>query len=604
MRKAAIILICIGIGVIIAANLYIDEPAETIVAPTRDNTTIRYTSAGEVVGFRDRHGARAWQGISYAAPPTNINRWRAPAPPVPHSGIVEAMAPGQPCPQYASLLSGSDAGVDDNAIAGAEDCLYLNIWSPPNAADLPVMVWIHGGSNSAGHGGSYSGARLAATRDVVVVTLNYRLGIFGWFTHPALQTGDRLDDSGNYGTLDLIRALQWIQENIAQFGGNPGNVTLFGESAGGFNTLTMMASPLAEGLFHRAIVQSGGYEILSLQTARAYIEQGGHSASSAELLNRLLIEDGLAEDRAAAKKYQAEMSAPRIREYLYGKTTVDLYKLLDNAGGYGTVNVPTLFRDGHVLPDLSDRELFSNLNNHNPVPVILGTNRDEAALYLVNDPAHVETWLGFLPRVKDMDTYRRLVKYRSLSWKERGVDSLAGYMSSAGNPAVFAYRFDWDEQPSRGGFDLSTALGAAHGLEIPFVFDDFSSVFVDYIYPGNAAQMGLADSMSSYWTEFAHTGNPGTGRNGRQPGWLAWGEDNHYSLLLDTIDDQGIRMGREMVSLDGIKAELAADTGFATARDHCTAYAQSFAGEDFDAAEFNALNASCADYTAAELRGW
>ena len=155
--------------------------------------------------------------------------------------MIEALAPGSMCPQFETVLTGADPG--SGQVIGAEDCLYLNIWSPPNARDLPVMFWIHGGGNTIGEGGSFSGARLATAHNLVVVTINYRLGVFGWFNHPALQTGDPADDSGNYGTLDMIRALEWTRDNIAPFGGDPGNVTLFGESAGARDTLAMMASP-------------------------------------------------------------------------------------------------------------------------------------------------------------------------------------------------------------------------------------------------------------------------------------------------------------------------------------------------------------------------
>ena len=144
----------------------------------------------------------------------------------------------------------------------------MNIYAPPNAENAPVMFWLHGGGNTIGEAASYSGENLAMKHGVVVVTINYRLGLFGWFSHPSLSTGNPADDSGNYGTLDVVRGLKWVKNNIEGFGGNPGNVTLFGESAGAFDTLAMMASPLAEGLFHRAIVQSGGFESTPMSVAR------------------------------------------------------------------------------------------------------------------------------------------------------------------------------------------------------------------------------------------------------------------------------------------------------------------------------------------------
>ena len=600
MRKAAIILIVIGIVVIISSNLFISSQPEPLPAPVRDNTTVRQTTSGDVVGFRDRHGARSWQGIAFAAPPVEQARWQAPQPPVPFDDIVEALAPGQICPQFASLLSGAGEDILPGSIAGDEDCLYLNIWSPPNAVDLPVMFWIHGGGNSIGHGGSYNGAALSTQRDVVVVTINYRLGVFGWFSHPALATGNPADDSGNYGTLDVIHALQWVQDNIAQFGGNPHNVTVFGESAGATDTLAMIASPLAGGLFHRAIVQSGGYFPGTLAAAQKPLEQGGHTMSSSELLAGLLVRDGTVADREAAMEFQADMSSRSIREYLYAKRPAQIFALLDG-GGFGMVDVPKMFRDGHVLPDLARQEIFGNPENHNMVPVILGTNRDEPALFMARDPRYVTSWFGLIPRLKDPKAYQQIVKYGALAWKERGVDSLAQYMSAAGNPDVYAYRFDWDEEPSQFGFDLGTALGAAHGLEIAFAFGDFDGgLGIDYVYPNNEGQMALANSMTSYWSEFAYNGDPGSGRDGAEVPWLAWGTDGKHSIILDTPADQGIFMDSNVVTPASIKQNLS-DEEFDDPALACRIYARNFRGNAFVRSEYEALNSSCAGLDPSEI---
>jgi para-nitrobenzyl esterase len=604
MKKTAITLIVIGLLVVIGANLFVDTPPEPVPPPQRDDTTIRRTTTGEVVGFRDRFGARAWQGIPFAAAPVGDNRWRAPQTPAATDTMFEALAVGNLCPQFASTLSGAGEDSSPNAIAGEEDCLYLNVWSPPNAADLPVMFWIHGGGNTVGHGGSYSGAALATKRNVVVVTINYRLGLFGWFTHPALATGNPLDDSGNYGTLDAVRALEWVQENIGQFGGNPDNVTVFGESAGATDTLAMMASPLAAGLFHRAIVQSGGFNRNTMVEGRAYTDNGGHPNSSQELVAKMLITDGSVSDRAAAKVFQSDMNAQNLRDYLYAKPMEDFFVHFDS-GGFGMINVPKIFRDGHVLPDSSIEEIFSNPENHNMVPTILGTNRDEPAIFMARNPAYVENWLGFLPRLKDEETYKRIVKYGALAWKERGVDSLANYMTTAGNPDVYAYRFDWDEEPSQAGFDLSVALGAAHGLEISFAFGDFEGgLGLDYIYPGNEAQMALAQSMTSYWSQFAYHGNPGQGRDDAEPQWVSWGTDGNRSIILDSPADQGISMNSTEVTVASIKQALAEDDGFTNPADQCAIYVRNFRGEHFSQTEYEALNGACSGLDPAQFTGF
>ena len=260
LKKASFFIIGIAFAVLLLANLFITYVAddETVDLPlTRDGTTYRHTSHGDIVGFIDRHGARSWQGVPYASPPTKDLRWRAPRPPQNSYELRETLIPSDPCPQFALAAEISDESATRRLI-GKEDCLYLNVWSPPNAVDLPVMVWVHGGGNTIGNGGSYNGAWLAANREVVVVTINYRLGVFGWFRHPAIRTGNHEDDSGNFGTLDIIQSLKWVNENILEFGGDPKNVTIFGESSGGRNVLAMIVSPLAKGLFHKAIVQSGG----------------------------------------------------------------------------------------------------------------------------------------------------------------------------------------------------------------------------------------------------------------------------------------------------------------------------------------------------------
>jgi para-nitrobenzyl esterase len=586
MKRLAIVLIIVSIAVVGYFALTPGEapPPKPVM---QDDVTLRSTVAGDVVGFIDRHGARGWMGIPYAEPPSGDLRWRSPQPPRPWSGVKETLAASDICPQMKSALSG-DAGAPDSPIAGAEDCLYLNVWAPANARDLPVMFWIHGGGNTIGDGGSYNGAALAAGQRVVVVTINYRLGPFGWFSHPDLARGNPEDDSGNYGTLDAIRALEWTRDNIAAFGGDPGNVTVFGESAGAFDTLAMMASPLAGGLFHRAIVQSGGFSPTSMVQAQNLEAEGGHAMSSRELVARLLMNDGTVADLDAARSYQADMSGATLREYLYAKTPEEIFAAYGNSGFGGMVNTPAIFGDGHVLPAMTTKEIFSNPDKHNVVPVILGTNRDEVALFMAMSPENIDTFLWIFPRLKDEDTYLRRVKYGSKAWKERGVDSLANYMTAAGNPDVYAYRFDWDEQGSVMGYDLSKALGAAHAMEIAFVFGDFDGISaLSDLYSASPGLDALSHSMMSYWTQFAATGSPGSGRDGKEVAWLPWGTGDKRSIVLDTADGGGIRMTDEEVTIANLKAELAADTTITDPEERCRLYVSTFGGAGFDQAEYD-----------------
>jgi para-nitrobenzyl esterase len=348
----------------------------------------------------------------------------------------------------------------------------------------------------------------------------------------------------------------------------------------------MLASPLAKGLFHRAISQSGGFAPTPMTVAQNHNTEGGHIHSGREILNHLLVADGTVSDLAAARNYQSDMGKPNVREYLYNKTAEDIFALFEG-GGFGMINVPANFGDGHVLPALTTREIFSSPENYNEMPVILGTNRDEPALFMAQNPEYLDTFLWVFPRLKDEAAYLRTVKYGALAWKERGVDSLANYMTAAGNPNVFAYRFDWDEQGSTLGYDLSKALGAAHALEIPFVFGDFNGgLGLGYLYGNSDTKEDLAESMMSYWTQFALTGNPGRGRDDTEVEWLSWGTDGKRSIVLDTPEDQGIYMMEDVVTVAALKDELAADTTIDDPRERCQLYMSAFGRTGFDAAEF------------------
>jgi len=601
MKKTATALIVVSILVLVYFGLREGPEPE---APPRaaQAVTIRGTTAGEVVGFIGDHGARTWLGIPFAQPPVGALRWRAPQPPEPWEGTRETIVPGSMCPQKPSPLaapSGPDAGA-----VGSEDCLYLNVWAPANAARLPVMVWIHGGGNTIGRGDDYIGARLATRHNLVVVTINYRLGPFGWFAHPALTTGSPQDDSGNFGTLDIIQALAWTRENIREFGGDPDNVTVFGESAGAFDTLAMMASPLAKGLFHKAISQSGGFSPTPRLHAQQDEAEGGHPYSAREIVNRLLVVDGRAPDRQAAAALQTGMGAPELREYLYGKTPDEIFALWGDSG-FGMISAPDNFGDGYVLPALSTAEIFSKAANHQVVPVILGTNRDEPALFMAQDPAFTKRFLWLFPRLKDEDSYLRIVRYGALAWKARGVDELADYMEAAGNPQVYAYRFDWDELPTRGGYDLGKALGAAHFLEVPFVFGDFENFPLSYLFEESPSRDALSESMMSYWAQFAYTGDPGRGRDGDLPHWLSWGTDGQRSLILDTPSGGGIRMMDERVTRQSVVEAIASDPAITSQRERCEIYLRTFRwGGQFDRAEYDGLgDEGCAAFDPAALQG-
>lgn len=557
------------------------EPERRVV----DATSKRVTRSGELVGFQGRYGGHVWLGIPYAKPPEGALRWRAPQPPAAWAGARQALAFGPACTQFASPLGGVDKAKPGEAV-GSEDCLYLNVYAPrltpaelsANGTRLPVMFWIHGGGNTIGEAGFYDGGNLAVTQRVIVVTTNYRLGPFGWFRHAALNgagTTD-LDRSGNFGTLDLVRALQWVQENISAFGGDPGNVTIFGESAGGTNVFSLLLSPPARGLFHRAIVESGGVWMSTSARAENFTDAGevGDPSSSNEILLQLLIKDRLAADRAAAKSRLAAMQAGDIERYLRGKSNYELLSIYHPMPNFGMIDMPKVFRDGVVLPRDEAFECFRR-GEYTHVPVMLGTNRDENKLFMFGDPARVRQLFWIFPRLRDEQHYNLSAEYLAKSWKANGADEPAALLRASGSPNVFVYRFDWRDEPTVMGADLSVMLGAAHGFEIPFVFGHYdlgrrgNMIFTKANEPGRVA---LAAQMMSYWAQFAYTGAPSRGRDGKLPEWTAWDDSTPSApkfMVFDTPSAGGPRMSADAVTLAGVLAAVDADPRLPTQRDRC-----------------------------------
>jgi para-nitrobenzyl esterase len=581
------------------------------------SATERMTTSGEVIGFAEDNGCHAWLGIPYAQAPVGELRWKAPQPKSNWSGILPALEIGPVCTQFAGLLS--DVPQEQYGLPiGCEDCLFMNMWAPalspgniPDGADrMPVMLWIHGGGNTIGHGGQFNGKMLAEKYRVIVITFNYRLGPFGWLAHPALRgEGTTPDDgSGNYGTLDIIQALAWVRDNIASFGGDPDNVTIFGESAGGQDVLTMLLSPRAKGLFHRAIVESGGLGSSTMEEAENYSDDAnpGDDFSSREVVNMLLIADGTVPDRAAAKAYQDLMSDMDLVRYLRSKSSYDLLNVY-KAGYGGMISMPRVFKDGVVMPQGEYLEMLKDTANYNAVPIIIGSNRDEYKLFMIMSPEFVDILFGLPVRAKDRRLYELTASYTSDRWKATGVDEIAAALSEARHGEVWAYRFDWDEEPSLLGIDVASMLGASHGMEIPFVFNNFdqfiSPKFTSLLFTKANVQgrSALSGSMSSYWAEFAYTGSPGRGRTGTEIEWTAWDSGTPAGdkfIVFDTQQDGGISMSNNIITLQALKYRLLADTSFPGQKDHCAMYVRLFAGSDmWDDEEYvNLGKCGCKDY--------
>lgn len=546
--------------------------------PEPDPGSKRSIAQGTLVGYAhpDRN-AHVWKGVPFAKPPTGDLRWRAPQPPEPWSGDLEANTSGSPCVQLDMM--------DPTQVTGDEDCLFLDIYAPkfetaavPEGDDRrPVMLWIHGGGNSIGDASVYDASRLAVEGDVIVVAIQYRLGVLGWFAHPALRaTADGPEDaSGNYGTLDTIRALEWVRDNIAAFGGDPGRVTIFGESAGGLNVFALLMSPRAKGLFHRAISQSGSAVSVPMSVAETYADDDPRqSAGSNEVLLRHLLRDEQANDRAEAKARIASMSHEEIEGYLRGKSAAELLAVFDEEIGGGMYFVPQLLRDGHVISALEPRKAFVTPGEHNAVPTIAGVNREETKLFSLMMSPHISRFLGIITGVKDQRAHDLDGEYGGLLWRVEGMDAPLEAMASTGRQDVWGYRFDWDEFGKLLWLDLASLLGASHAIEILFVFGftDLGS-FTDNVYADLESAELLSRQMRSYWTTFAHEGVPGAGAEPALPlpKWKRWGPgaSDEKFIVFDTAADGGLRMEGGVVDAELVLTRLESDERIKDDEERC-----------------------------------
>jgi para-nitrobenzyl esterase len=510
--RPAIIVLMIGIG------------------STGDAAAQVKTAGGVVRGSSLSDGRiGVFKGIPYAAPPVGELRWQPPRPAAPWQDVRDATAFGPRCLQGRIF--------DDIVFTDlSEDCLTLNIWTPMRAAKerLPVMVWIHGGGFQAGAGAEprHDGEAFAR-KGVVLVTFNYRLGVFGFLAHPELTRESSHKASGNYGLLDQVAALRWVQENIAAFGGDPKNVTIFGESAGSFAVSALMASPLAQGLFQKAIGESGAYFVTS---------------------GRSLTLDSLATTEQRGTKFAGTLGADSLAA-LRAKSGDDVLKAALKLQPWFAPNV-----DGYFLPE-DVRTIYGN-GKQSRVPLLAGWNADEsrAGVVLGRETPTAQSFTEDL-RTRFGDRAGDLLKVYPAGTDADALESAASLASDlfigygtwkwievhTQTARVPVYRYSFDRKipvmadaKVNGKPATSRDIGARHAGEIEYVFGALELSLPKV--PWEAADRTLSNAMTTYWSNFARTGDPnGAGL----PKWPRYDESKRVLQLdVQITDSPDVRLPR------------------------------------------------------------
>ncbi len=524
-RYAASLMILLSAFVLIAGCA---KDAETPPLPT--NKTVS-TEFGDVRGATAEE-AWVWKGIPYAKAPVGELRWKAPINPEAWTGVRDTTTACSECVQqvYTSTWFSS------NAFIGSEDCLYLDIYAPRTwSRNLPVYFYIHGGSNNFGSAKQYNGAAMAKRGNMIVVYVQYRLNAMGFLTHPSLrQNGNALDDSGNYGVLDIQKALEWVQANIANFGGDPAKVVIGGQSAGAHNIMNLLTSPRAAN-FRGAFAQSvAGPDLMNLKTVAE------SDTWTNTTINGLLIRGGFAADAAAADALRATMSNAQIRTFLRGQPAELVARCRRDgtgADGSGQMGSHSAIRDGAVVRDAAWTDAIA-AGNYHKVPVVNGGTRYEwrtfAPLYGVPVktytgglvPSGANSWFNLwnvigilpptmtadevLPLQADKDLYATLTDLRSRKWRLNGVDNINRALK-ANDPAnpVYGFVFKWAGGGDPARADFAAYFGAGHSMDIPFFqgqpADSWNYSFTAANQTGRVALQG---AMMDYLISFVKTLNP------------------------------------------------------------------------------------------------
>lgn len=476
------------------------------------NNVKQPTSVGIFTGLQTGNSnTLVWSGIPYAQAPVKELRWKAPQPvqssPTQHYNALQA---GNVCTQLA-----------EGKVIGDEDCLYLNIYRPHSTAtNLPVLVFLHGGGNVTGSSAALEAQSLATSTESVVVTVNYRLGLLGWLNNKAIKTGNRSEDSGNFALLDQIAALKWVQQQITSFGGDPDNVTLGGQSAGARDVLALVISPLAKGLFAKAMPLSGGMTTATPAEGQAY---------SNTKLAQVLVQAGKAATKEEALTFLQKADASNVQQTL---RSLDSKQLVEAVGSVmiRMSEFSHLFADGYVLPQNGFDVVRTG--QYNRVPMLIGSMKNEFNVFAAYDPQFSDHFSENTWTTTKQKQFWQATEYGSQLYSAFNADQVANtFTQDAQALPIYVYRFAWGTDV-KGLKAPAKYLAATHGVDMDFLSGNFAQsnyglLFKDQFYKkdNEAGRVQLMHRYRQYISHFLHnepihTGNLPTWRSWQQSGEL------------------------------------------------------------------------------------
>lgn len=509
-------------------------PAETNEEKAADTSSdqeeslIRSTAYGDVKGIANE-SCLVWYGIPYAKAPVGELRWKEPAEPDPWDSVLNCENPSD-----GFIQSATDYSTGENVISGTEDSLNLDIYATQGADKLPVLVYLHGGNNQTGTSLEIPGTEIVADEGCVYVSVNYRLGLLGFNCLPALQTEE--NSTGNYSLLDIAKSLDWVKQNISNFGGDPDNITVSGFSAGGRDVMAMLISPLFEGKFQKAIAFSGGMTTADEETSKEQI---------AAAIAPLAIEDGKADNEEAAIKWLLT-DALEVRDYLYSIDGERICTLMANAGIRMSV-FPHLYTDGVVIPE----EGFAT-TKYNSVPLLMLTGATEFSLFSAFDGYFFSDSITALTEEEQQAAKDFAIIYGSDMYRIFNAQYSAQTMYENYDSDMYLCQVEYGSKDS---LTQIPTMGSFHGVFVPMLTSEHGyASFGDFSTEG---YKDMAQQFNKYLKNFLSTGNP----NGESlTEWSVWTPQNTKSLVLDADASKSVvEMKDVSTTYEDIIAKMDAD---------------------------------------------